>query len=132
MIKKIHHINFIVNDLSRAIDRYRTLFGEPYAGIEKLEQRGVLLARFKVGDTWLVLVQPVNGDGAPAQLLKDRGEGFFLMSCQVDDVKEAAGEIARSGISVADLHPRQGLDDWRVVDLDPIFGAQFQLVESSQ
>ena len=63
MIKRIHHINFIVNDLDQAVQRYRVLFGDPVGGEEFLPQRGVKLARFKVGETWLILVQPVDDEG---------------------------------------------------------------------
>jgi len=133
MIKRIHHINFIVKDLEKAVKTYKLLFGEPTVESEILPQRGVKLARFKVGETWLILVQPVGEDGIPAQYLKKHGEGFFLISCQVDDVRRASGQLANDGVSVLDRHPRQGLDDWQVMDLDAedLFGANFQLVQSA-
>ena len=133
MIKRIHHINFIVKDLEKAVKTYKLLFGEPTVESEILPQRGVKLARFKVGETWLILVQPVGEDGIPAQYLKKHGEGFFLISCQVDDVRRASGQLANDGVSVLDSHPRQGLDDWQVMDLnvEDLFGAKFQLVESA-
>jgi len=132
MIKRIHHINFIVRDLGKALDTYRVIFGDPIAEQELLPQRGVKLARFKVGETWLILVQPLGEDGVAARFLEEHGEGFFLMSCQVDDVKIAAGKVSSDGIRVLDQHPRQGLDDWQVMDLDAVdlFGANIQLVES--
>ena len=133
MIKRIHHINFIVKDLEKAVKTYKLLFGEPTVESEILPQRGVKLARFKVGETWLILVQPVGEDGIPAQYLKKHGEGFFLISCQVDDVRRASGQLANEGVSVLDSHPRQGLDDWQVMDLDAedLFGANFQLVQGA-
>ena len=133
MIKRIHHINFIVKDLEKALRRYRVLFGDPVSEVETLPQRGIKLARFKVGETWLILVQPVDTEGVPAKYLKQHGEGFFLISCQVDDVREAASRISSGGIRVLDQYPRQGLDDWEVMDLnsEDLFGVDFQLVESS-
>ncbi len=132
MIKRIHHINFIVKDLEKALNRYRVLFGEPAGEPEMLPQRGVKLARFRVGEVWLILVQPLTDEGIPAQYLKKHGEGFFLMSCQVDDVRKAASLVSSRGIGVVDEYPRQGLDDWKVMDLcsEDLFGADFQLVES--
>jgi methylmalonyl-CoA/ethylmalonyl-CoA epimerase len=133
MIKRIHHINFIVKDLEKGIKTYKTLFGDPMVEPEMLSQRGVKLARFKIGETWLILVQPVDEDGIPARHLKKHGEGFFLISCQVDDVRKAARQVSNAGIHVVDSSPRQGLDDWQVMDLeaDDLFGANFQLVESA-
>jgi methylmalonyl-CoA/ethylmalonyl-CoA epimerase len=134
MIKRIHHINFIVKDLKKAVQRYRILFGEPVAESEVLPQRGVKLARFKVGEIWLILVQPVDTESVPAKFLQQHGEGFFLISCQVDDVKKAASMVASKGIEVLDKLPRQGLDDWAVMDLSPdeLFGVDFQLMESAR
>jgi len=132
MIKRIHHINFIVQDLEKALKRYRVLFGEPAGEPEILPQRGVKLARFRVGEVWLILVQPLTDEGVPARYLKKHGEGFFLISGQVDDVGKAASLVSSRGIGVLDEHPRQGLDDWKVMDLcsEDLFGANFQLVES--
>lgn len=132
MIKRIHHINFIVKDLNKALQRYKVLFGEPVGAVEFLPQRGVKLARFKVAETWLILVQPLDDEGVAAQHLAKHGEGFFLISCQVDDVRKAAKRVAVQGIKVLDQQPRQGLDDWQVMDLNPddLFGTDFQLVES--
>ncbi len=133
MIKRIHHINFLVEDLGKAVQTYKLLFGEPAVASEILPQRGVKLARFKVGETWLILVQPMGEEGIPAQYLKKHGEGFFLISCQVDDVRKATEQLANDGVSVLDQQPRQGLEDWLVMDLDAedLFGANFQLVESA-
>ena len=133
MIKKIHHINFIVKDLAKAVERYRILFGEPVGEPEKLAQRGVKLARFKVGEVWVILVQPVDAEGFPARYLKKHGEGFFLISGQVDDVRKAADRVASYGVDVLNQIPRKGLDDWKVIDLNPadLFGVDFQLLESA-
>ncbi len=133
MIKRIHHINFIVKDLKKALRRYKVLFGDPVSESESLPQRGVKLARFKVGETWLILVEPVDDESVPGRYLKQHGEGFFLISCQVDDVKKSARLVSSEGIKVLDPLPRQGLDDWQVMDLSPqdLFGVDFQLVESS-
>ncbi len=133
MIKRIHHINFIVKDLKKALRRYKVLFGDPVSESESLPQRGVKLARFKVGETWLILVEPVDDESVPGRYLKQHGEGFFLISCQVDDVKESARLVSSEGIKVLDRLPRQGLDDWQVMDLsaEDLFGVGFQLVESS-
>ena len=133
MIRRIHHINFLVKNLDLAIQRYRLLFGDPVGETETLPQRHVKLARFKVGETWLILVQPIGDEGIPAQHLKEHGEGFFLISCQVDDVRKAADVLVSHGIKVTDREPREGLDDWKVMDLcrEDLFGADFQLMASN-
>jgi methylmalonyl-CoA/ethylmalonyl-CoA epimerase len=134
MIKRIHHINFIVRNLEAAVERYSDLFGVQIGSPESLPHRGVKLARFRLAEIWVVLVQPLDPLGKPAQYLEKHGEGFFLMSCQVDDVREVAQHASAKGIGVVNGEPRQGLDDWQVIDLNPddLFGATIQLVETRE
>jgi len=133
MIKRIHHLNFIVRDLEQAAARYSALLGMPPPPIENLPQRGVRLARYKIGETWIILVQPTDNSGEPARYLALHGEGIFLVSGQVDDVRKSASKLAKLGIQAVNDLPRQGLDDWLLIDLDPddLFGVNFQLVESA-
>jgi len=133
MLKKVHHINFLVSDLEQTSSRYRSIFGVEPGKIEFLPERGVKVARFRLDNVWIILVQPTDPDGMPARHLASEGEGFFLMSFQVDDIESAAALVKKQGGRVLDETPRHGLDDWKVVDIDPrdTFGARFQLVESS-
>jgi methylmalonyl-CoA/ethylmalonyl-CoA epimerase len=127
MVKRIHHINFVVRDLEAAVGRYEKILGMPVTGRNRLEERGVHLAHFLLGGVWLVLVQPVKADTAPARYLAEHGEGFFLLSLETDSL---AGEIERLGEALFDGEERAGIEDWRVRDLDigQSFGAQLQWV----
>ncbi len=128
-ISGIHHINFLVHDLDEAEARYRRLLGLGPALRGTLPGRGVETARFRIGDAWLVLVQPTSDEGEPARLLREQGEGFMLLSLSVDDLDTPASALSASGV---ELGPeRSGLDGWRVADL-PVgktFGARLQLCE---
>ena len=109
MINGIHHINFIVHDLETAIERFERIFGMKVTKRDALPGRGVETARFRLGESWFVLVQPVEEGTEPARFLAENGEGMFLLSFAVDDLADFAG-----------IGPvRHGLDEWRVADLDP-------------
>ena len=127
MVRRIHHINFVVRDLEAAIPSYERLLGMPVTSRDRLEERGVALARFRLADTWLILVQPVRPGTAPARYLERHGEGFFLLSLEVDSLAE---EKKRLGAQMFSGVERSGLDDWRVVDMEigNTFGAQLQLL----
>ena len=126
MIQGIHHINFIVRDLEAAIPVYEKIFGMPVTARDHLESRGIDSARFRIGGTWFVLVQPVRPGTVPARHLEEHGEGFFLMSLEVDSLSE---QVDRLGAAAFSSSERQGIDDWRIIDLDveQTFGAQMQL-----
>ncbi len=133
-LQRIHHINFLVRDLEAAIARYQQWLGIEAIQVETLTKRGVKTARFRVGETWIVLVQPVDSSSIPAKHLESHGEGVFLVSCQVDNVVDTATELQGLGARVDSLEPRQGLDDWQVIDLsaDAFFGVNLQLVQSER
>ena len=123
-----------MKDLDVAVQRYQQTLGIGDMLFGDLSQRGVRTARFRVGETWIVLVQPTDPEGVPGKHLAEHGEGLFLLSFEVDSLAEAVGDIKRRGGQVLAEQPRQGLEDWEVVDLDPeqTFGAQLQLVEQTQ
>ena len=129
--KKIHHINLLVADLAEAIRRWSGLLGNCEPIFEELPTRGVTTARFDIGGTWLVLVAPTT-EGEPMRILRERGEGLFLLSLSVDDLDQAVPEGSIKGCSALSP-PRVGLAGWRVADLDDQFapGAVIQLTEDS-
>ena len=118
MIRGVHHVNFLVRDLEAAVERHERLLGVRFEHLDELPDRGVRIARFRAGDTWIALVQPV-ADGEPMRHLERHGEGFFLLSFEVDDVEAAADAVRRAGGRTTSESPRRGLDGWRVIDLHP-------------
>lgn len=132
MIKRVHHINFLVKDLEQAVERYQKLLGITISQRDELPERGVKTARVRLGETWIVLVQPTASNGVPARHLQQHGEGFFLISYQVEDLAIAAAKVAASSGTAVIAKPRQGLDDWQLLDLsaDDLFGVSTQLVQA--
>ena len=130
MLRRVHHIDFVVRDLDAAAERYSRIFGVEPLGRERLEDRGVELVRFELDNVWIVLVQPV-GDGPVKDFLDQYGEGFFHVGFQVDDVSAEAARIAREGIGMVNSTPRRGVEGWQLVDLemDETFGVYLQLVQ---
>ncbi len=131
MLKRVHHINFLVADLDKSIERYKELFELESVEIEMLPERGVATARFGLDGVWIVLVQPVDDASEPARILREQGEGVFLISFAVDDLEDARGKLVARGAISRSAMARDGLLNWRVIDLNPeaVFGAPVQLTE---
>lgn len=131
MLNGIHHVNLLVKDLDAAIARYTQAFGVDQWLFGELAGRGVRTARFKAGESWIVLVQPTDPEGAPGRYLADHGEGLFLLSLGVDSLEQALDSIQSGDSELRDGPIRKGLDGWRVADLSQqaFFGAQLQLTE---
>ena len=126
-IHSVHHINFLVRDLDEAVAKYERILNKPVDSRDVLADRGVDIARFKLGSTWLMLVKPTRPGTAPARHLEQHGEGFFLLSLAVDSLAEQARRLGDDAFSGP---PRCGLDGWEVRDLDlsQTFDAQLQFV----
>jgi methylmalonyl-CoA/ethylmalonyl-CoA epimerase len=131
MLKKVHHINFLVRDLDKAVSQYQKLFGATFEPRERLEGRGVVTARFRLGEVWIILVEPVDANSVPGKYLEQHGEGFFLISYEVEDVEKAAKDVVARGGSVVNATPRRGLENWKLIDIDPTktMSVPTQLVE---
>lgn len=128
----IHHINFIVKDLEVQVKRYQEMLGLGEFEFEELPARGVATARILLGQTWLVLVSPLQADSLPGRYLQYNGEGFFLLSLGIKGLDAALKEYEARGVIAPNTAIRSGLMDWRVVDLDTqdALGARFHLTET--
>ncbi len=131
MLKRVHHINFLVADLDKSIERYKDLFELESVEVEMLPERGVATARFDLDGVWIVLVQPVDDRSEPARILREQGEGVFLVSFAVDDLEDAREKLVARGAISRSAKTRDGLLNWRVIDLNPeaVFGVSVQLTE---
>ncbi len=135
MVQRIHHIDFVVRDLERATELYRRILGREPLERESLPSRGIDLVRFRVGETWIILVQPLGDEGPVADFLSRHGEGFFHIAYQVDgDVERVGRSLAEEGIGVVNPEPRLGVEGWKLVDLEieDTLGAMIQLVEPGE
>ncbi len=131
MLQRVHHINFVVHDLEVAVKKYQELFGLENCEYLDHPHRLVKTARFKVGETWIILLQPLDSESLPGKHLQQYGEGFFLISYEVKDLGAAMESTKDKGGSFKDERARAGILNWQVADMDPdsTFGARIQLVE---
>lgn len=134
MLERVHHIDFVVRDLEAAVERYTKILGRRPLERERLDDRGVELARFDVGGIWIILVQPVTAE-SPVQAFLDRyGEGFFHIAYRVEDVESEADRLRREGIDLGATGTRRGLEGWTLLDLpmEETAGVLTQLVEDDE
>ncbi len=107
-IQTLHHINYVVKDLGKSAEYMKTVLQQKPI-FESLGNRGAETARFQLGETWLVLVAPYDENSVVGQILKERGEGLFLLSLSTDDLESQIAELEQNGISMSDSGVRKGL-----------------------
>ena len=115
LFDRIHHLTFVVRDLENSIPHLQDGLGIESLIREDLPGRGVRTARFRAGDTWIVLVQPI-ADGEPQRFLLARGEGLFLISYEVPSLDAALAQLSSRGGTCLGA-PRAGLAGWRMADI---------------
>lgn len=132
--RRLHHLDIVVRDLDRAEARYRQVLGVEPLPRESFPERGIELVRFRIGETWLILVRPTDETGPVAAFLAEHGEGFFHLAVEVGDIEERARALTAEGVRLTSTDPRIGIDGWKLVDveLDETFGAMVQLVEDPE
>jgi methylmalonyl-CoA/ethylmalonyl-CoA epimerase len=126
---RIHHVNFVVQDLEEAMTRFERALGvDPFQVIDH-RQRGARVARTRIGESWLVLVSPYDPASVPGRYLAEHGEGFFLLSVGYEDIVQQLERLEASGVELVDKTPRDGILDWRVADIGDLHGARMQVAQ---
>jgi len=130
-IKKLDHVVIGTEDLEDAAAKWERNVGlKVDATLEQPLGSGFKAARLPVGDAFIELVQPVEEKGRFYEQFKERGEGFFSISVEVEDLDAAVGYLREKGAKVS--VPEQGI--WpgsRVarVSRSSTHGVSIQLIE---
>lgn len=107
--KRIDHVGIVVKNLEEATATYARNFGltvDPVRGGE-VPALGIKNAFMPIGESDLEFIQPLTDQGPVAQFAKERGEGQFLLSIEVDDVAAAVEHLRSLGFRVGD--PNNGV-----------------------
>ena len=105
-VKKLDHVVIATEDLEDAAAKWERNLGLKVE--ERLSQplgSGFEVARLPVGDAFIELVKPVEAKGRFAEQFKERGEGFFSISIEVEDLDEAVSYLRGKGAKVSDTEP---------------------------
>jgi catechol 2,3-dioxygenase-like lactoylglutathione lyase family enzyme len=105
-IKKLDHVVIATTDLDNALDLWeRNVSLTPDASLDRPLGSGFKVARLPIGDSFLELVQPVGDSGRFAEQVKERGEGLFSISVEVEDLDAAVSHLRGKGATVSDPEP---------------------------
>jgi methylmalonyl-CoA epimerase len=115
----IHHLGVAVDDLDRAVDTYRTLFGAEVEHRETLADQGVTAAALRIGDGRVELLASLGEETPVGKFLARRGPGMHHVAYEVDDLPAELGRLARAGAELIDERPRRGLYGLQVAFVHP-------------
>ena len=131
MIKRIHHIDYVVRDLDQAVASYEKTFQLQMEEKLRFDERGVELAWFHLEGIKIILVSPIRLDSPVQKFLDNHGEGFFHIAYEVDDLDAATEHFKGNAIQMVSDQKRSGVEGWDIIDLDlkETFGVFTQLIE---
>ncbi len=126
--KRIDHVGIVVKDLESAVATYTRNFGFAVDGSRggDLPALGIRNAFMPVADSDLEFIQATTEDGPVATFAKERGEGAFMLSIEVDDIESAISELRALGARVG--NPNNGV---AFVSPKSTHGVNLQLIQRS-
>jgi methylmalonyl-CoA epimerase len=128
-IKGIHRVTVAVRDLAAARATFERLFGaslQDEAAVPAFDVRAVDLA---FGDDTVQLAEPLGADNPVTRFLERKGEGFYNIALEVEDLDGAIAELTAQGVRVsAPVEAEPGLRS-SFVAMAATHGLSVQLVE---
>ncbi len=132
-IKRVHHLTLAVRDLGAARETFERLFGAAATdAVQQVPAFGIRSLDLRLGDDTLQLASPVEADNPVMRFLERKGEGFYNLALEVDDLAAAVAELAAQGVRVSEpVEAEPGVRS-AFVTMTATHGLSVQLIELLQ
>ena len=118
-ISNIEHIGIAVKSLDQSIPTIEKLLNINCYKREVVADQNVTTAFFKIGDTKLELLEPINGEGPIQKFIDSRGEGLHHIAFKVNGCNEALSSAKSNGFRLIDQESRPGAENMHIGFLNP-------------
>lgn len=109
MLKRIHHVGIVVENLDEALRLWRDTLGLALTASATIEEQGVKGALLKVGGSEIELLEPLSPEGGVGRFLARRGGGLHHVCFETGDVEQELEAARGKGLPLIDQKPRRGL-----------------------
>jgi len=93
-VNKVDHICIAVKNLDEARKVWEPVLGKSRPDDEYIdESEKIKVVRYLVGEVGFELMESTTPDGDVARFIEKRGEGVMVISFNVDNTREAMGEL---------------------------------------
>lgn len=120
--QRISHIGILVHDADAAVKFWTENMGFHKFDDMLIDVEGIRSVFISIGGTWdemvIEIMEPLNKDdmtNMPAKRLASKGEGFYHLCLDVDDIDASAEEIENNGMvvyrrdAISEAHSRRWL-----------------------
>jgi len=119
MTKRISHLGIAVKDLAASEALFAKLLGDDHVHHEIVEDQGVSIASFNIGESVIELTAPLRDDSGIAKFIAKRGEGIHHLAIEVDDVASELKRLKAEGIQLIDEVAKPGAHEMLIAFLHP-------------
>jgi len=119
MLKSINHVGIAVKNLEASIELFRKIFNFDDIHREAVEEQGVSVGSFKVGDVLIELTQPTRPDSPVGKFIEKKGEGVHHIGFNSDNINEDLARLKNEGIQLINEAPKIGAHDMLIAFLHP-------------
>lgn len=132
MLKKIDHIGIAVHSLQEVKSVFQSVFSLEPDYQEEVEDQGVKVAGFQIGETHLEFLEPTRADSPVAKYLEKRGQGIHHIAINVDNIHRTMEQIEQQGLKLIDRQPRTGAGGKQIAFAHPksLFGILLELTQA--
>lgn len=129
-IKRIHRITLAVRDVDAARATFERLFSaEARDDVTQVPAFGIRAIDLQIGDDTLQVASPLGADNPVMRFLERKGEGFYNIALEVDDIDAAVAELAALGVRVSEPAESEPGVRSAFVTMTATHGLSVQLVE---
>jgi methylmalonyl-CoA/ethylmalonyl-CoA epimerase len=108
MIKRIHHVAIVVEDIQAVLGFWGEALGLELTHTEEVSEQQAKIACFPTGESEIELVEPTSDTSGMARYLAKRGPGIHHICFEVDNLTEVLSVLKAQGIRLIDETPRTG------------------------
>ena len=108
MFDKIDHLGIAVRSIEAAVPMYRDVLGLEFLGEDVVEEQGVRVAFFRLGESKIELLEPLDSTGPIAKFLERHGEGIHHVAMSCEDIEQARHSVEAAGVRLLSDRPLHG------------------------
>lgn len=116
---RIDHIAIAVDNLEESMRFYKETLGLDCITVEVVEEQGVTVAKFDIGNTHIELLEPLGPDTPVGKFIAKKGGGLHHICVGVDSIEDELGKLKDKGVKLIDEKPRTGADGASIAFVHP-------------
>ncbi len=100
MIRKLHHVGVVVENLDEVLPFYRDILGLPVNFLATLEEYKVKVAMLTIGESQIELVEPLSHDTRAGRFLEQHGQGLYHIGLESDDIVQEVDRLKKNNVGL--------------------------------